>query len=226
MARFAMLGRRPTAGPAFPSGFEAVAEALIAGRDPGDACAVVGRKLAIDGICVDEALTDLRDTWRRACGTDPSYAAVSALVVAWSDSTLAYLHHLSCEDPMTGLANLVHVRGRITELYLQTDAVPETWALVVIELPEGTERLVHTMRLVRAAQAVRTVFVRGETVGLAGNRRILAIVEREHRLGARIRLLHKLLDDPGRDVPAPRVWIEGLPGNDRTAELLLDELAR
>ena len=169
-------------------------------------------------------------------GTDPSYAALSALVVAWSDSTLTYLHHLSCEDPMTGLANLVHVRGRITELYLQSDAVHDTWAVLVVELPpptmpapddcDGSERLVHSMRLVRAAQAVRTVFVHGETVGRAGNRRILAIVERDDRLGDRVNLVHRLLDDSGADVWAPRAWIEGLPGNDRTAELLLDELAR
>lgn len=236
MARFAMLGRRSTAESAFPSGFEAVAEALGAGLDPSAACAVVGRELAIDGISVEEALTDLRDTWRQVCGTDPLYAAMSALVGAWTDSTLAYLHHLSCEDPMTGLANLGHVRGRLSELYLQTDAVHDTWALVVVELPappvhaadncDGTERLIHSMRLVRAAQAVRTVFVHGETVGRAGNRRILVIVERDDRLGDRITLLHKLLDDCGPEVPAPRVWIEGLPGNDYTAELLLDELAR
>lgn len=236
MARFAMLGRRSTAESTFPSGFEAVGEALGSGQDPAEACAVVGRALAVDGISVEEALADLRTTWHQVSGDDPSYAAVSALVVAWSDSTLTYLHHLSCEDPMTGLANLVHVRGRITELYLQTDEVHDTWAVVVIELPPptmhdaddctGSERLVHSMRLVRAAQAVRTVFVHGETVGRAGTRRILAIVERDDRLGDRVRLLHKLVDDSGPGVPVPRVWIEGLPGNERMAELLLDELAR
>lgn len=236
MARFALLGRGSTAHSSVPNGFEAVGEALGSGLDPDEACAVVGRELAIDGISVEEALADLRATWLRMQGTDPSYAALSALVVAWTDSTLNYLHHLSCEDPMTGLANLVHVRGRLTELYLQSDAVHDTWAVVVIELPPPTvhaaddcdrsERLVHTMRLVRAAQAVRTVFVHGETVGRAGTRRILAIVQRDERLGDRVRLLHKLVDDSGLGVPVPRLWIEGLPGNERTAELLLDELAR
>ena len=236
MARFAMLGRRPTAQSAFPSGFEAVGEALGSGQDPTEACTVAGRELAIDGISVEEALTALCTTWHQVRGTDPSYAALSALVVAWSDSTLTYLHHLSCEDPMTGLANLVHVRGRITELYLQSDAVRDTWAVVVVELPpptmhapddcDGSERLVHSMRLVRAAQAVRTVFVHGETVGRAGTRRILAIVERGDRLADRVRLLHRLVDDSGPGVPVPRLWIEGLPGSERMAELLLDELAR
>ncbi len=236
MARFAMLGGRRTARSALPSGFEAVGEVLASGQDPAEACAVAGRELAVDGISVEESLAALRATWLQVRGTDPPYAAMSALVVAWTDATLAYLHHLSCEDPMTGLANLVHVRGRISELYLQTDEVRDTWAAVVVELPAppvhaaddctGNERLVHSMRLVRAAQAVRTVFVHGETVGRAGNRRILAIVERDERLGDRVRLLHRLLDDSGPEVPAPRVWIEGLPANDHSAELLLDELAR
>lgn len=226
MARFATLGRRSTGAPAFPSGFEAVGEALLSGQDPAQACAVVGRELAKDGVQVEEALTDLRGTWHLARGTDPSYGAVSAFVVAWTDSTLAYLHHLSCEDPMTGLANLAHVRGRVGELYLRADEVPDTWAVVVVELSVPRDRLSHSMRLVRAAQAVRTVFVRGETVGLAGTRRILAVVARDDRLGDRVGLLRRLLADSGPGVSAPRLWIEGLPANDRTAELLLDELAR
>ncbi|UUZ58310.1 hypothetical protein [Nocardioides sp. B-3] len=128
------------------------------------------------------------------------------------------------------------MRGRISELYLQTDAVRDQWAAVVVELPAPAvhaaddctvgERLVHSMRLVRAARAVRTVFVHGETIGRAGNRRIPAIVERDDRLGDRVGLLHRLLDDSGPEAPAPRVWVEGLPATDHAAELLLDELAR
>ncbi|UUZ58309.1 hypothetical protein [Nocardioides sp. B-3] len=93
VARFAMLGRRPTARSAYPSGFEAVGEALASGHDPAEACAVAGRELAVDGISVAEALTDLRATWLRVRGTDPPYAALSALVVApgptprWPTST-------------------------------------------------------------------------------------------------------------------------------------------
>ena len=221
MAKFAMLGRRSTALSTFPSGFEAVGEALDSGQDPTEACAVAGRELAIDGISMDEALTDLRATWLLVRESDPPYGAMAALSVAWTDATLAYLHHLSCEDPMTGLANLVHVRGRIAELYLQTEQVHDTWAVIVVELPapvvhvahdcDGSERLVHSMRLVRAAQAVRTVFVHGETVGRAGTRRILAIVERDERLVDRVSLLHRLLDDAGPEVPAPRYGSRDCP---------------
>jgi hypothetical protein len=247
---FAKLGRRSTAVPSAvdaaatervpPSRFEAVAEALAVGHDPRDVCAEVGRLLATDGASLEEALGGLRDTWRRVCGSDPSYDAISALLSAWSDATLGYVHQLSCADPMTGLASLVHIRSRISELYLQSDEVHNAWAMVVCELPvppipatdgsDGSHRLVHSMRLARAGQSVRTVFVRGETVGRVGSRRIVALVERNERLGDRVRLLRGLLDGlvplQSSHQSSPRVWIEGLPANDVTAALLLDDLAR
>lgn len=250
MGMFAKLGRRATAVSGAgegahaervpPSRFEAVAEALTAGDDPREVCSAVGRLLATDGMSLDEALGGLRDTWHRVCGSDPSYDAISALLSAWSDATLAYVHQLSCADPVTGLSSLVHVRSRISELYLQSDEVHKAWAMVVCELPvppvpatdgsDGGHRLVHSMRLARAGRSVRTVFVRGETVGRVGSRRIVALVERNDRLGDRVRLLRGLLEGlvPLQSSPqtAPRVWIEGLPANDVTAALLLDDLAR
>lgn len=248
MGRFAKLGRRAAAVPEAgevadatlpqvpPSRFEAVAEALAEGDDPREVCASVGRLLATDGTSLEEALSGLRATWQVVRGSDPSYDAVSALLLAWSDSTLAYVHQQSCGDPVTGLASLVHVRGRIAELYLQCDDVHDKWAMVVCELPfhadpatdgsDGSHRLVHSMRLARAGQSVRTVFVRGETVGRVGSRRIVALVERNDRLGERVRLLRSLLEVAVAHRAPPRVWIEGLPGNDVTAGLLLDDLAR
>ena len=108
--------------------------------------------------------------------------------------------------------------------------------MVMCELPvpshpasdgsDGADRLVHAMRLARAGQSIRTVFVRGETIGRVGSRRIVALVERNDRLGERVRLLRGLLDGVVARQSSPRVWIEGLPTSDVTAALLLDELAR
>jgi hypothetical protein len=244
VGRFAKLGRlvsageqpEPTPQRVAPSRFEAVAEALVAGDDPRETCRAVGVLLAADGASVEEALRGLRDVWLRVQGKDPSYDAISALLVAWSDATLGYVHQLSCADPMTGLSSLVHVRSRISDIYLQSADVHDTWAMVVVELlaPEvpaadgsdGSQRLVHSMRLARAGQSVRTIFVRGETVGRAGSHRIVALVERNDRLGDRVRLLRSLLESSAEHEPSHRVWIEGLPGNDVTAALLLDDLAR
>jgi hypothetical protein len=244
---FAQRGRRPTAGPGtsgllpadvqmgLPRRFEAVAEALVSGSDPTDACAVVGRELALDGAPVEEALALLRETWTAVQGRDPSYDATSALLVGWSEAALSYFHALSCEDPMTGLATRVHVRSRLGELYRQRGSteISAGWALVVCELTgdaptrgevDPGHRLARSLRLSRVGEAARTVFSGGETVGRLAPHRVVVVADRSDRLGTRVRLLRSLVagmtDDP------PRVWIEGLPATDLAASQLLDELAR
>lgn len=247
MGLFALRARRPTAGPGtsgllspgvqmgLPRRFEAVAEALVSGSDPCDACSVVGRDLALDGSSLEDTMAGLRQTWRTLLGCDPSYDATSALLVGWSEAALSYFHALSCEDPMTGLATRVHVRSRLGDLYRQHGAtdVNTAWALVVCELtgeaPAGGEldaghRLARSLRLARVGEAARTVFAGGETVGRLAPHRVVVVASRGDRLGTRVRLLRSLVagltDDP------PRVWIEGLPATDLAASQLLDELAR
>ena len=97
--------------------FVPVAEALQAGIGSVEACLVVGRQLADDGLSLEESLRGLRATSRAITAADPAYADVEALCLAWSESTLGYLHQLSCEDPLTGLSSLAHLRSRLSELY-------------------------------------------------------------------------------------------------------------
>jgi hypothetical protein len=56
-----------------------------------------------------------------------------------------------------------------------------------------------------------------------GTNRIVVIVQRDEHLGRRVAIMRKML--AMADYPT-RVWIEGLPGTDAGAALLLDELAR
>ncbi len=104
-----------------PHRFEAVGEALTSGSDVLDACSVAGQDLARDGASVEETLEGLRATWQQVAGTDPAYEVVAALLTAWSETTLGYLHQLSCEDPLTGLASQAHLRSRLSELYRLDD---------------------------------------------------------------------------------------------------------
>ena len=111
MKIFATRGRRlAAAGPevsglasavrsGLPHRFEALGEALTSGSGVLDACAVAGQDLARDGASVEETLESLRSTWLQVTGADPSFEVVSALVTAWSETTLGYLHQISCEDP-------------------------------------------------------------------------------------------------------------------------------
>jgi hypothetical protein len=216
-----------------PHRFEAVGEALASGSGSIEACEVTGRNLALDGASLDEVLQSLQETCQAVLGTDPAYADVRAISMAWSESTLAYLHQLSCEDPLTGLASLAHVRSRLAELYRgqfrEGKSPRDTHALVVADLPldrpehgDG-DTFSRALRLVRLGEAARTVFTGTEIIGRLGTNRIVIVTDREAQLGRRVAIMRKML--AMADYPT-RVWIEGLPLADHGAAGLLDELAR
>jgi hypothetical protein len=219
-----------------PARFEAVGEALASGSGSVEACTVVGRALALDGAALDEVLVGLRVTSRAVLGRDPSFDDIQALGTAWSEATLGYLHQLSCEDPLTGLASLAHVRSRLSELYRgelrELGRVQERRALVVADLPEDRggsaqhARLSRTLRIARLGESARTVWNGTETIGRLGQNRIVVLVERDQTLGRRVALFRTLLGSLELAGHTPRVWIEGLPPTDAGAAHLLDELAR
>ncbi|WP_157551163.1 hypothetical protein [Nocardioides jensenii] len=240
-----LVRRSSTAGPeakgplddgvrlGLPPQFEAVGEALASGSGSAQACEVAGRMLARDGASLDEALDRLGRTSIAVTGEEPCFDDVRALSMAWSESTLAYLHQLSCEDPLTGLASLAHIRSRLSELYRGqlgrgAAGLDETHALVVMQLPEGgsgsdADQFTGAMRLSRLGETARTVFNGTETIGRSGTNRVVVIVERDARLGRRVALVRTLLGTA--DHPT-RIWIEGLPSTDDAAASLLDELCR
>lgn len=226
-----------------PMGFEAVAEALQRGTGSTDACLVIGRQLADDGTSLEEALGGLQRTTQATLRRDPSFGDVQALCLAWSEATLGYLHQLSCEDPMTGLASLAHLRSRLSELYrgelrragpTSTPRVQETYALIVLDLPFAAsvdpDGVTRALQLAQLGVAARTVFPGTEITGRLGLRRIGVLATREAGLGRRVALLRTLTGEVQRsgqiEARSTRVWIEGLPKTDDGAAQLLDELAR
>jgi hypothetical protein len=248
VSMFAVFGRRhapdPTTDleiPAVPKGFEALGETLVSGGNVTLVCSEIGRALATDGAALSDVLEGLAETYRRVDGGQPAFAAASALTVSWSEAALQYLHALSCEDPLTGLASLTHLRSRLAEVYRAENVrgTPSgtTHALVVVELVERSgalhraanafARFDRVLRLTDAAECLRLVYSGGETIGQAGNRRAVAIVARNERLVDSIPVLRRLLTDWHRERgrAVPRVWIEGLPPSQVAASRLLDELA-
>ena len=221
---------------ALPSRFEAVADALFDAGDVVAACAVVGRDVARDGAALGEALSGLRTTYELVRGQVPAFEAAEALSVAWSDATLEYLHDLSCEDPLTGLASLAHVRTRLDEIYREADltdvVVSRSHALVIVELcfrePTGVpgHHFTRALRLVQVTEAMRAVYSGGETIGRLGLDRAVALVQRTPDLGTSVALLRDFLADLDLGEADVRVWIEGMPRAGDSATRLLDELAR
>ena len=219
-----------------PLRFDAVGEALVSGGDVAAVCQVVGRDVAGDGAALGEALSGLRTTYALVRGSDPDYSASEALAVAWSEATLEYLHDLSCEDPLTGLTSLAHVRTRIAEVYRDAELsdlpVNISHALVIVEVRVQGRALLEehqftrALRMVQVAEAIRSVFSGGETIGRLGLNRAVAVVGRAADLGTSVALLREFLSDLDLGHADLRVWIEGLPGAPESATRLLDELAR
>jgi hypothetical protein len=209
------------------SAYLAIAEALRDGADVVPASDEVGRRLATDGISLVEALDGLSALYRSIAGGEPAFDAVRALSSSWAEASLVYLHSLSCEDPLTGLSSLAHLRSRLGELYREAEfrgtSVPQTHALVVVE-PLNRE-----LRLVDVAECLRIVFCGGDVLGRVGSRRAAALVGREPNLPEQVATVRALITQWRLDTDVPqlaRIWIEGLPGTDEMAGRLLDELAR
>ncbi len=219
-----------------PARFEAVAELLASGRDVTVACTEVGRELARDGADLGEALSGLKAVWAGVAGGDPDFGAVQALCVAWGEETLGYVHQLSCEDPLTGLATRGHLRARLGEVYRAAEqggsSASSTHALVVLDLPllaaGGTagDPFASALWLVKLAETVRLVFSGEEVIAQASRSRLVALAERGDLLARRVGLLRDLVGDLGPEMGRARTWIEGLPSTIDAAAWLLDEVAR
>ncbi|GAB3950091.1 hypothetical protein GCM10029976_084220 [Kribbella albertanoniae] len=217
------------------SAYLAIAEALHDGADVVPASDEVGRRLAADGVSLLEALDGLSALYRSIAGGEPAFAAVRALSSSWAEASLIYLHTLSCEDPLTGLSSLAHLRSRLGELYREAEfrgtSVPQTHALVVVEPlnPPGTSPFERELRLVDVAECLRIVFCGGDVLGRVGARRATALVGRDPNLPEQVETVRALITQWRLDTDVPqlaRVWIEGLPGSEAMAERVLDELAR
>jgi hypothetical protein len=219
-----------------PVRFEAVGEALIAGRSATDACEVVGRLQGSQGVSLEETLADLRTTYELVVGTEPAFTDACAVALGWSEATLAYLHQLSCADPLTGLASMAHLRGRLTELYRGDTRGPaplrDRYALVVVEAAAprlsglADEVFGLDLRMSRIGESARSVFAGGETVCRIGPRRIVILAARNEGLPRRTTLLRNLLEVGERGFGGVRIWSESLPLVPEQASSLLDELSR
>jgi GGDEF domain-containing protein len=167
-------------------------------------------------------------------GAVPEFAATEALSVAWSEATLEFLHELSCEDPLTGLASFSHLRTRVAELYREAEcsgvSITATHALVVVDVvgapAEGAGApFTRALRLAAVAEALRALFGGEETIARAGPDRILVLVRRAVELGETLEIARDLFSD--LDLPdLPRTWIEGLPARSDLGVRVLSELAR
>jgi GGDEF domain-containing protein len=217
------------------SAYLAIAEALQDGTDVVPASDEVGRRLAEDGVSLLQALDGLSALYRSIAGGEPAFDAVRALSSSWAEASLIYLHSLSCEDPLTGLSSLAHLRSRLGEIYREAElhgtSVPATYALVVVEPihQQGLPSVERELRLIDVAECLRIVFCGGDVLGRIGPRRAAALIGRNPNLPDEVETVRSLITRWRLDSEEPqlvRVWIEGLPASVEWAGRVLDELAR
>jgi hypothetical protein len=152
--------------------------------------------------------------------------------VSWSETALVHHHQLSCEDPLTALSTLSHLRSRLGDLYRGAERdgnmVSDSHALVVVELPRpmSANPLDSSLEMLETAEAMRTVYSGDETIAQVSRRRAVALVTRERTDPSTLELLQILVRRLSHGGAEPRLWIESPPRAAIGIGWLLNELAR
>lgn len=210
----------------------AIEEALDSRQaDIASVAHVVGASAANFGSPLQEVLDQLERAYV-VRGAMPAFEVVKALVMAWSEAALVHHHQQSCEDPLTALSTLAHLRSRLGDIYRGAERdgtkVTDRYALVVIELPrmQTSNLLSASLAMLEAAEAMRTVYSGDETIAQVSSRRAVALVERGRTDRSTLELLQILVRQQSSGTAEARLWIESLPRTAGGIGWLLTELAR
>jgi hypothetical protein len=194
-----------------------IRRALATGADPRAACGRLGSRSAEQGAALRETLRTLAGLYAAAGRPGPPYDALETAAVAWAEESLQFLRSLSCEDPLTGLATLTHVRTRLGELYRAADGfgrpLTARRVLLVVEVrDDGADPWDRAFRLADVGRCLRAVLPGDHTVGRTGPARVVAVVDRASNLPLATASLDRLLGG------AARIRVETLPvGPDQLA---------
>lgn len=190
----------------------------------------LGASAARLGYPLSEVFDELESVYQQERGCAPDFEVVRAAVTAWHDHSVVLSCETSCEDPLTRLATLSHLRSRIDDLYRVAESggrpVHREFALVVVDLEMAEQEIVpleESIRLLEASEALRDVFEGDEVIAQIARSRIAVLVGRT-ALG-RLREVGESLADHGVAFAAGRLWVEGLPSVQASVSWLLSELA-
>ncbi len=201
-------------------------DAVRAGRvDAVDVAHEVGASAASLGVPLHEVLDRVA---RAFGGLEPSFAMVRGVAVSWAETDRLLQLEMSCEDPLTQLSTLPHLRHALDGLYraaVRDDTtVSDRHALVVVELPRQSDAVLEqALHAVDVSQALRTVFPGDEVVAQLSPRRFCVLADRDRLDQPTLNLVTILLRRTFAS-PPPRVWMEMLPPVGQDVTWVLDAL--
>ncbi len=202
--------------------------AVRAGRvDAVDVAHEVGASAASLGVPLHEVLDRVERTFD---GLEPSFAMVRGVAVAWAETSRTLQLETSCEDPLTQLSSLPHLRHCLDGLYrgaVRDDTtVADRHGLVVVELaPTAAAALEATLHAIDVSVALRTAFPGDEVIAQLSQRRFCVLASRD-RLDQPTLSLVSILLRRTFESPPPRVWLELLPPDAQDVTWVLDALTR
>lgn len=211
-----------------------VVDAVLDDGDHLSPFAELARWRAHDGVSLAETLNDLEALFTAARLGPPPFATVRAVSLAWAGAVAEYQESRGCIERRSGLATGAHVRARLAELYREATwaghSLSETHCLVVVELAEVDDGDLwnDALRMTDVAECMLAVFDAGQTIGLAGVGRAVAVVAKSSELPRNVECLRRLMNDWhrfGSPGPCPRIWVESLPSAGEAVGRLLNDLA-
>ena len=210
----------------FDESYVELDSAVRAGRvDAVDVAHEVGASAASLGVPLHEVLDRVE---RAFDGLEPSFAMVRGVAVAWAETSRMLQLETSCEDPLTQLSSLPHLRHSLDGLYRGAvrdgTSVADGHGLVVVELPRQRENpLESTLHAVDVSVALRTAFPGDEVIAQLTARRFCVLAERSRLDQPTLNLVTILLRRTFES-PPPRVWLELLPPVQQDVTWVLDAL--
>lgn len=199
-------------------------------EDPAVAAHEVGASAAQLGDPLEDVLATVEAAYLQACATDPEYRVVKAAVTAWHEHVMLFACEISCEDPLTTMATMAHLRSRIEDAYRfaasRGHAPDAEYALIVVQCaPVGRALpLEASMDTLRIARVLRLVFDADETIAQVAPHRfaVLAHCTRVDRVAD----LRGSFAVDGLAETIERIWVESLPPRLDDISWLLSEIGR
>jgi len=157
---------------------------------------------------------------------DPPLRLICAIAEGWAEESLDQLAQGGCEDPLSGLATLAHLRTRLAEVYREAQhrgtSPADTHRLLVVGLPSRPDPWRRMALAILVGHDLRAAFPGGETLSLAKPGPAIALVSAHGDLPLRyVRLRRNIQDTFGT-----QIRMTPLPGVLTDALRLVDDLAR